>query len=524
MVFVFIYGYNAGWFDNLQNNGIMLLNRRDDIIAFMKKIALLMDNPQRDMAGIALLAWEFAQRGQVCYIIPWNLHVPEIWTLAPDFVLFNYLRKNNEMQVRQCMGSGIKVGVLETEGGVLASMDAYTQTMTPDTSVRHGISCFCSWGPGFAEYAARQGWYRKEQISVTGSPRYDFYVQPWRDVALTTSDYAEVCPLPMILINSNFPVINPRFQTPEKEVKSMYKNWGFDRELAMEWQRVQKETMMGMVEVANRLAARFPDVSIVYRPHPFERLETYHELLDGRDNLYLSNSGTVDGWVLRSTAVIQRSCSTAIEAGVVGVPALSPYWIPTAVDMPTVEAVSVACESQEEMEARVEDLLEGRYQTPTEISRKLGEIIDEWFYRIDGEAHERVASVVMQQLDGTDGGVDNVDNKAIVKKCRDLAYGWRIRKGPRFYLTGATSILRKSLGLPMGWSFRRWRNVGVERPWKEGKRYTVEQVRAIVDAVHERAQAQTDRPLHRVGVQASQERGDYHFGYLNGRSVTVFPE
>ncbi len=485
------------------------------------RIALVVDNPLRDLPGLVLLAVRLCQQGATCFLVPmyygsWKGR--EYWALAPDFVLYNYLRTNNEGEVALLLDAGISIGVLDTEGGVLNNLDDYAQFLAREPAVRHRIACFCSWGRKLAEHAKHQDWFGPARVEVTGTPRYDFYAPSWRQAALRASPHADAYSRPMVLINGNFPGANPRFQTLEREAEVLVQYFGYTPAYARQWQDVNRRAMLGMAEMTNRLAERFPRVTFVYRPHPFEKLETYYDLLAKRDNLHLVKKGTVDGWILRASAVIQKSCSTAIEASVVGVPALSPAWLPTsaATYVPTAEEVSVRCETEDELADTLSAILAGRFERPAHIQARLDEAIADWFYRIDGRAHERVADCILQHMPA-DGRRERLHH------CRHFAYGlnshwpdWNAR---------VRVALKDRLGLSVHWS-RRGR-VGVAQElatWPASEKYfSATQVQTIVDAIQACGLGGPGSPQRRVGVAAAQERGDYYFGYREGQSVTVFP-
>lgn len=86
------------------------------------RVALIVDNPLRDLPGMVLVALWLCQRGITCYLVPSNLQ-NEIWSLVPDFVLLNYLRTVNEDFAHQLAEAGIHFGVLDTEGGVFTNLD-----------------------------------------------------------------------------------------------------------------------------------------------------------------------------------------------------------------------------------------------------------------------------------------------------------------------------------------------------------------------------------------------------------------
>jgi len=201
------------------------------------RVVLVVDNPLRDLPGLILVAWKLCQSGVNCFLVPMYYLTREVWGLSPDFVLINYLRMNNQRAVRHVMNAGFPVGVLETEGGVfsvlppagvrgndgladrdpdtpVAAWEEYALTMASEEKTRSRIARFCAWSEPFAAYASQRGWYRPDQITVTGTPRMDFYAREWREVACGVASvfharYGD----PMVLINGSFPLANPRFQS-----------------------------------------------------------------------------------------------------------------------------------------------------------------------------------------------------------------------------------------------------------------------------------------------------------------------
>jgi len=295
----------------------------------------------------------------------------------------------------------------------------------------------------------------------------------------------------------------------------MVERFGYDENEVLHWQQVQRETMLRMAELANHLAARFDHVTFVFRPHPFERLETYSNLLNSASNLHLVRQGTVDGWILRASAVIQRSCSTAIEAGLAGVPALSPVWIPTPVVMEAAEAVSIPCDTEEDLMNQLDAVLERRLTVPTTIKAALDQVIADWFHKNDGKAHQRAGDCILNTLE---------KNRRQVRldRCRDKVYGRGGRGIP--LKTRVVRSIKRTLRIPANWSLRHMRYSTCELAWDHSEKYfDVAGVKAIVDAIAACPQGEGMEPLRMVSVESSQERGDYHFGHLQGRSVTVSP-
>lgn len=481
------------------------------------RVALIVDNPYRDLPGLVLLAAQLCRQGATCFLVP-MYHINELPMLVPDVAVLNYLRVNNEEAARRMLEAGVRVCVLDTEGGVLPDMERYTKTLARDPELFRKVSSFFSWGPKLAEYLRREGVYRDEQLMVTGAPRFDFYVPPLRCAALRASTYVEAYPPPLVLVNGNFPFSNPRFQTPEEEVQMMVTRFGFDREVMLEWQDRSRRSMHGLTALTNSLARQFPQASFVYRPHPFENAEAYGTLLERRENLHFAKVGTVDGWILRSTAVVQRSCSTAIEAGMAGVPALMPSWIPTAVSMPSAEDVSISFDTEEELSRTLGAILAGDFEPPAGVRRKLEAVVGDWFYELDGRAHERIAARLLELAQG--GG-----RRARVAACRALAY--RAGAGEPLRQRARQRTL-ETLRLPLHWSFRRLGNAPPSQngaAWETSEKFfDAGTVGGLLDSMRACEPGDAGGRWRGVRARSALERGDYHFGYSGGGAVTLFAE
>ena len=90
----------------------------------IKKVCLVVDNPLRDLPGCILLSTSLVSMNYKVYLVPHNLvfrnNFSELLGINPDFVVLNYLRKNNDHIAEALIKCKIPFSVLDTEGGVLA--------------------------------------------------------------------------------------------------------------------------------------------------------------------------------------------------------------------------------------------------------------------------------------------------------------------------------------------------------------------------------------------------------------------
>lgn len=475
------------------------------------RICLVVDNPRRDLPGLCLLAAELCRRGAACYLVPMNLARTELSALAPDFVLLNYLRVNNAPLAAALMEAGVQIAVLDTEGGVMSDFEHYAATIPKEQRIRLGVGAFYAWGQAIADYLRSNNWYNDEQVVVTGCPRFDYYTEPWKRVPLSRMSFVrKKYTRPLILIAGNFSLCNPLHGNLEREIDIWVQN-GHERHAVIEWQRLNRETLDGMVSLTSYLAQRFPRYTFVFRPHPFENFATYSRLFEQLTNVHVDATGSIDGWLLQCDAVIQRNSTTGIEAGFAGVPSLVPEWLPVAFPIPSVESVSVRCASQEQLAQTLEGFVQGRTPVPSEIKHNLEEITAKWFFRIDGAAHKRLADDILMRL--SDRQV-----KVRLDKCRDIHY-YAVTRSRRAQVAMKA---RRFLRMPLG---RRWwqlRTRDSELPWdRSAKYFGVPEVQELMGLISDVLNSESPHKETRFRVQRANNREDYRISYVIGRSILV---
>ncbi len=472
------------------------------------RIALVVDHPRRDLAGIVLTAHELCQRGAICHLVPLNLQDQELWALAPDFVLLNFLRRGNDALARRLLDAGIGLGLLDTEGGVWSEPDAYIELLWNDVPLLHRVRAACLWGPRMADELIGRGLLKASRVSVTGCPRFDLYHPDWQSVLRR----ADANGRKRILINTNFSLSNPKFASVEQNIRQFREEFDWSEARVNEYVDAEQRGIAGMIELAATLTRDCPDVEVILRPHPFEDAEHYRSALAGEPRVIVDNQGPVQPEIFAAAAVIQRSCSTAIEAGLCGVPALSPQWIAAPAVIPMAERVSLACDSYADMRCAIEAILEQRYRPPTPVVQAIEEVIRDWFCRVDGAAHRRVCDTVMAEaLESTGADPD---------KCSRFLYGLDLPEDRG--MGGIARRVRRVLRRSPDWSFRR---LGPTPPsWWEAsdKAFSTAEVAALAERIGA-AKAAAGAAVGAVTVGRALERGDYRSPY-GGYAVTMAPE
>jgi surface carbohydrate biosynthesis protein len=466
------------------------------------RIALTVNHPQRDLAGVVLTARALCRQGATCFITPANLQEWELWALAPDFVVLHYARRGIDELASRLAAAGIGFGVLDAEGGIWESFEAYDELLWADRALLSRARPFCAWGPLLANHLVEAGLLTAPQVALTGCPRFDFYHDDWRPV-LVDDERDEP---PRILINTNFSMVNPRFVTAERNRANMMAVYGWTAgrvDLLLERER---RAIQACIDMARRLAADFAHCAVVVRPHPFEGVGVYADgLRDTR--VAVEPDGPVQLQIARAALVIQRSCTTAAEAAFAGVPTLSPQWIEPPFLMPVAEEISTPCDGYDDLRATAAAILDHRWQAPPSIAAAITRVTAGWFHAIDGQAHRRAADAIMAQA----ASPTVIDQRA----CSRHLYGLGIN-GLR-QLTDVGRWTRLRLGLNPDWSFRHMRRVRWSEWDRSDKAFTAADVARLASRIDRVARAAEGTT---VAVTLAKEAGECSHGY-DARSVRM---
>lgn len=75
--------------------------------------------------------------------------------------------------------------------------------------------------------------------------------------------------------------------------------------------------------MAARIRERFPDMTVIVRPHPSEDHDYWRQTLPHDANMHVVHEGTVLPWILASRVMIHNSCTTGIEGYLLEQPVLA---------------------------------------------------------------------------------------------------------------------------------------------------------------------------------------------------------
>jgi surface carbohydrate biosynthesis protein len=358
------------------------------------KVCLIVDNPLRDLEGLTLLAWHLVRKDIETYLVPMYTQISDIYAIKPDLILMNYVRPNNIKLLEKYKKSGIKIGVLDTEGTAGKNSDEFAKLVRKVDNL-DVVDLYCLWGREQYNSFKKYNLFRNNELKITGCPRYDFCHKSLRSALPTVNDIENY-----ILINTNFPTANPRFTKSSKnEIDTMIKV-GFDPEFAIQFVHDSKTTHQSIIKLIIKIAYKFPENNFVLRPHPFEDLKAYNRLLEF-NNVFIIQKGTSLEWINSAKALIHLNCSTAIEAAMLDKYAISLEWLNTRfLLIPNAKSVSFHANSERHLTEIIMKIFNNnKLNLDHEVKTTKSEIIESLYEGNDGKSSERVANAINSTLE-----------------------------------------------------------------------------------------------------------------------------
>ena len=360
------------------------------------RIGFIVDHPKRDLPGAIMVAHALAIRDIETALVPLYEQAVDVPLLGLDGLVLNYARAANRELVEGFHAEDLPMWVLDTEGGVLAERGANAPdtlaTYVAESGYGGMLTGYFFWGSRLHEAFLRRSGMSPRQLHVTGCPRFDYAAPRWRDVL--THDRRD-----FVLANSNFPLVNPRFaRSPDKELQALAKA-GWDRDYSLRLLDDTRAIFHNFMETIGLLASKFPNRTFLVRPHPFEDTAPYQAKFAEMPNVVVDGRGSVLRAIRNAACILHVNCATSIDALLLEKVPFSMEFLNTphvSQHSPLPARVSRATDSFEELCSALEDV-EGESKR-FEFARVHASVVQPWFHLNDGNAGERVASVLAEHV------------------------------------------------------------------------------------------------------------------------------
>lgn len=250
-----------------------------------------------------------------------------------------------------------------------------------------------AWGEADAELFRKYPHYPGTPIHVTGNPRGDLLRPELRPFY---GEEAEQCRRKhgdFVLINTNFSHVNAYYPVLNLLVPSEDGGpaeigraaIGMTRAYA-EGRAIHKQRVFeAFQELIGFLHERFPQLTVVVRPHPIENPAVYHALAERHARVVVEkDGGNPIPWLLSARALVHCSCTTGVESWLTNTPTLAYRPDPSETyEEPLPNALSHPCFDLEQ------------------VASTLGRVLEGEIGRLEGTAQRRLVAHHLEGLSGS---------------------------------------------------------------------------------------------------------------------------
>jgi surface carbohydrate biosynthesis protein len=287
------------------------------------------ENQVRELDAKLLLACAAAERG-FPVVLGSRTYVNFVMPSLPrGLFLAKSMRSLSKLSLNLIHGFGHDIVAWDEESLVRYNSPEYYDWRYSEDTFKV-IDRVFAWGADDAEFFASYPGYSGAPLHVTGNPRIDLlrpelrgYFAP--EVTALKKRYGD-----FILINTNFsfvnnfvPALNLIGRNAQGQPQVSRTGLGMSVDFALGMAAHQQAICDHFRALLPQLADWFPNHRIVLRPHPSENHDVWRHLLAGSPQVEVAHEGNVVPWLMAARVLLHNGCTTAVEASVLGTPAVS---------------------------------------------------------------------------------------------------------------------------------------------------------------------------------------------------------
>ena len=287
---------------------------------------MLIEETGRELLGRILLSLYAAHAGIPSVIAPQWLVWETLEEIPKGVLLFKSNSAVQAANMAKAKAAGHLVASMEEEALGLCDAAQINRCYAP--SVARSCDLFFFQGE-FQRRCITEFLGPLQRSSVTGNPRIDFLTPRFNAKIRAESDRVKHRFGEFLLINSNFSTINPR-EFDACGVLETCLNAGWydptvpeDIEVFFAEAEREREDLKKSIRLIYELIDRGFRWPIVIRPHPAENLNIWERAFAAYDNVHVVRHGDHITWTAAARMLLHTSCTTGMEAFVLGTPAIS---------------------------------------------------------------------------------------------------------------------------------------------------------------------------------------------------------
>lgn len=198
----------------------------------------------------------------------------------------------------------------------------YRWRLAPQTLAN--VSHLLAWGEDDAGVLKAYPGYAGAPIHITGNPRIDLMRPDVRDYYRPEADALRRRFGDFVLVNTNFNKVN-HFYAELSDLKNAAEAAPGARAHPFEAGKGRHKLTLfrHFLEMVPALCRSVPEHIVLLRPHPAENPAPWLALAAHCPNLRVTNEGSVVPWLMAARALVANSCTTMVEAAILGLPTVN---------------------------------------------------------------------------------------------------------------------------------------------------------------------------------------------------------
>ena len=289
-----------------------------------KKLPLILpvETHVRELDGKLLLAAMSAEAGRPSYVGSQNEIRARIGQLPRGHFIAKGFASQKARFLSILQQLGFTILAWDEEGLVHPEPEIYYKRRISQGSLAYLDGVF-SWGQDYSQLFKAMPFYDGTPVYETGNPRLDLLDERVRDFFHAEAEQHTAKYGNYILLNSNFGRVNSAVKrSRDKGVAGKLT----DPVLDAKWQAMveyRRTLYHHFREMFAKLCETFPDRQVVLRPHPSERIESWHDISAKYPNAHVVYEGNVLPWLLAADILVHNGCTTALESVLLDKPAVA---------------------------------------------------------------------------------------------------------------------------------------------------------------------------------------------------------
>ncbi len=277
----------------------------------------------REFHGNSMLAFEAVERGWGVIMggkaIRYNAGLPH------GMLIEKNIAPGTGKKIAISLSFGQRLSACDEEGLVYNNAEEYGRRKIEKPTYDLLEMFFC-WGRHQASDLVDKLQCNGDKIVIAGNPRFDLHRPELRGVFAERVSQLKQEHGPFILINTKFSQYNgyysPEATIPKMRALGKVNNAEQEAE-ALGQIAFHRAGFYGFMDLVEELSRQFPQYTVIVRPHPSERHDTWQAKAATLPNVKIICEGNVVEWILAADACVHNNCTTGVESYLLGKPAIS---------------------------------------------------------------------------------------------------------------------------------------------------------------------------------------------------------